>query len=97
MIMANKKPMDKLSREVAQALACNMSYGKWKALQQPGKVEEKPLPAGWRKCENCGKPFKRTQGKKFCDFYCRERAYYQRSKQIKREYMRKYRERNEVQ
>ena len=39
--MAKKKEMDKLSQEVSMALASGMSYGKWKALQEPVKIEPK--------------------------------------------------------
>ncbi len=91
--MAKRKP-DKLSQEVAMALAAGMSYGKWKAMQQPVAVEEKPIPEGWRKCEYCGKPFKKAYGKRYCDLECREQAYKPRAIELQREQMRKYRERN---
>ena len=90
-----KKEMDKLSREVAQALACGMSYGKWKAKQEPVKIVKQEYPADWRLCEHCGKPFKPVQGKRFCDIYCRDRAYRKKQNEIMREYMRKYRTRKE--
>ena len=85
-----KKEMDKLSREVAQALAANMSYGKWKAMQEPVKPEEKPIPEGWRKCEYCGEIFKHKNGKRFCDLTCREKGYKPRRIQTDQE---RYRQR----
>lgn len=81
-----KKEMDKLSREVAQALACGMSYGKWKAKQEPVKIERKEYPDNWNLCEHCGKPFKPLQGKRFCDIDCRREAYKDRQSEISRNY-----------
>lgn len=87
--MVKKKP-DKLSQEVAMALAANMSYGKWKAMQKPVKpVVNVEIPEGWRKCEYCGKPFKGGKGKRFCDEICRRTAYEKSGKP--KEYMKKYR------
>lgn len=72
--------MDNLAREAMIAKQAKMSYGKWKATQEPVKVIEKPIPEGWKLCEYCGKPFKCSQGKRFCELDCRERAYEQRRK-----------------
>jgi hypothetical protein len=91
--MAKKKEMDKLSREVAQALACGMSYGKWKAMQDPVKIVPKTdMPEGWKKCEWCGtwyKP-KSKRPQKYCEPYCqvqaRESRRYQRNLEYAREY-----------
>lgn len=85
--------MDRLARNAMLAKQAGMSYGKWKALQPIVKVEEKSVPEGWRKCEHCGEPFKGKSGKRFCDVYCRQKAYEPRAKEIQLEYMRKYRER----
>lgn len=90
--MARKKKMDKLSQEVAMAHAAGMSYGKWKAMQEPVKiVKPDTLPEGWKKCELCGKPFKPRKGKRFCDEVCVKKAYVKSGKQS--EYMRRYKER----
>ena len=86
--------MDKLAINAMLAKQANMSYGKWMAMQKPVQLEEKPIPEGWRKCEFCGKPFKKSHGKRFCDIYCREQAYKPRENELKAENMRKYRERN---
>lgn len=85
--------MDRLARNAMLARQAGMTYGKWKALQPIVKVEEKPIPEGWRKCEHCGKPFKKKHGQRFCDIYCREQAYKQRASEIRQEYTRRYRER----
>lgn len=85
--------MDRLARNAMLAKQAGMSYGKWKAMQQPVKVEDKPLPEGWRKCEYCGEPFKGKQGKKFCDIDCRRKAYHDKEIAIQREYQRKRRAR----
>ena len=55
-----KKEMDKLEQEVHQALAAGMSYGKWKAMQTPVKIEPKPDPIKipTKICAYCG-----------CEFY----------------------------
>lgn len=94
--MAKKKKMDKLSWENAQALAAHMSYGKWKAMQDPVKiVKQEVIPEGWSKCQYCGKVFKPTikRPQKFCDSVCREKSYSPKRKIIQAEYMRGYRER----
>ena len=91
-----KKEMDKLSWENAQALAAGMSYGKWKALQKPVKIEKvEEIPDGWYKCQYCGKVFKPTikRPQKFCDSVCREKSYSPNRKGQKAEYMRGYRAR----
>lgn len=88
-----KKEMDKLSREVAQALACGMSYGKWKAKQEPVKIVKPEIPEGWKKCPGCGKVFKPVNGKqRYCDIGCRRESYHEKEKAIKRNYMRRFRE-----
>jgi hypothetical protein len=78
MIMAKKKPMDKLSQEVAQALACGMSYGKWKAKQSPVKLipVSEDIPAGWSRCEWCGTLYKpkSKRPQKYCQAYCQVSA-----------------------
>lgn len=96
--MAKKKP-DKLSQEVAQALAAGMSYGKWKALQEPVKiVKEEEIPEGWSKCQYCGKVFKPTikRPQKFCDSVCREKSYFPKRRIIQAEYMRGYKARKKA-
>lgn len=91
--MAKKKQPDKLSQEVAQALACGMSYGKWKAMQQPVKIEKKPIPDGWKECKGCGKPFKpHDPRQKYCDTVCRSRINDIAFRERRKEIMRKYRE-----
>ena len=44
----NKKEPDKLAQDAAAARAANMSYGKWKAMQEPvkpatRKIEKRPV------------------------------------------------------
>ena len=94
--MAKKKEMDKLAWENAQALAAHMSYGKWKAMQNPVKiVKEEEIPEGWSKCQHCGRAFKPTikRPQKFCDYVCRREAYAEKGKEVSAKYMRGYRER----
>ena len=93
--MARKKKMDKLAWENAQALACGMSYGKWKAKQAPVEIVKQEYPADWNLCAYCGKPFKPLQGKRFCDVDCRKEAYREKQNEFQREYMRKRRTKKE--
>lgn len=81
--MGRKKKPDKLSQDVAKALAAGMSYGKWKAMQQPVETE-KGLPEGWKICPQCGKKFRSSQGKKYCEAYCRNQAYYEKDLEIQK-------------
>lgn len=78
--MAKNNEPDKLAREVSQAIAAGMSYGKWKAMQPRVEKKEQDIPDGWKACEHCGKPFKaKYGGKRFCGAECREEAYYLRT------------------
>ena len=81
--MARKK-VDKLAQDVHQAIAAGMSYGRWKALQQPVKVEQ-GIPEGWLVCANCGKAFKPKTKKKqsYCDVTCQKQAYEEKLRQQK--------------
>lgn len=78
--MAKKNKPDKLAQEVSQAIAAGMSYGKWKAMQ-PIVTAGTKIPDGWKRCEYCGKAFKPTQGKRFCDVACQKQSYRERIKQ----------------
>ena len=93
--MAKKKKMDKLSWENAHALAAGMSYGKWKAMQEPVKIVPKTESTeGWQPCEYCGTLFKPKKGKRFCCDECRREAYYATGKRA--EMMREYREKRKA-
>ena len=81
--------MDRLSKQAMLAKQAKMSYGKWKATQEPVKIVKKEYPADWPLCEHCGKPFKPLQGKRFCDVDCRKEAYREKERAYNREYMRK--------
>ena len=83
--------MDRLAMDAMLARQEKMSYGKWKAMQQPVK-EKKSSPEDWRKCEYCGKPFKKKFSKKFCDTECRENFHREEYNAYKREYIKKRRE-----
>lgn len=92
--MAKKtREPDRLAQDAAAALAAGMTYGKWKAMQEPVKKVPVQIPEGWKACAYCGKPFKTKQGKKFCEIGCRNDAYAEKNKQLKAEYMKGYRER----
>lgn len=73
--MAKKKEHDKLSSEVAMALAAGMSYGKWKAMQTPVKIEPKKNPIGieTQRCAWCGAEFTSydNRNRKYCGDRCR--------------------------
>lgn len=82
--MVRKKP-DKLAQDVSKAIAAGMSYGRWKAMQQPVAVE-KSIPEGWKVCPYCKKPFKPVQGKRYCEDYCRRMAYAPKHREMQRAY-----------
>lgn len=84
----HKKP-DKLTRENAQALAAGMSYGKWKAMQQPVAVkEEKPPKPTYnvQKCAYCGTEFidGGDKRRKYCGDRCGKAAYDRRRRERQR-------------
>lgn len=87
--MDNQEP-SKLAQENAQARAANLSYGKWKALQQRQETKpEEPINVG-KVCQCCGKPIKGTKRKQFCDPHCQRLSYEARNKEKRAEYNRKY-------
>ena len=81
--------MDNIARNAMLAKQAGVSYGKWMAMQEPVKVTEKSIPEGWVKCECCGKPFKKSHGKRFCDIECRRKAYEAKAKVIHADYYRR--------
>lgn len=83
------KPTDSLARDVMLAKQAGMSYGQRKARQPIVPIAKREIPDGWRACEFCGKPFKPTQGKRFCDIWCRTEAYRDKAREIQREYDKK--------
>lgn len=74
--MAKKKEMDKLAYENHLALAAGMSYGKWKAMQDPVKIEKKPGPfkIQTRICAYCGCEYVPTNNRNraYCGARCRK-------------------------
>lgn len=86
--MARKKQLDKLSLDMIQCAkdGYGVHYGRWKAAQEPVKIIPRTdIPAGWRKCEWCGTPFKPStkRPQKFCEAYCQVSASQHRLKQRK--------------
>lgn len=76
--------MDNLAKCMIQCKAdgYGVHYGAWRAAQGELTAEE-VVPAGWRKCEYCGKLFKPYNKQKHCEPYCQERAAYDRYKKRK--------------
>ena len=70
---------DNLDRDAAAARAAGMSYGKWKAMQEPVKIgpkkETKPV------CLNCGHVLTGQQ-RKYCSEDC-EREYRNKTRRVK--------------
>ena len=82
--MAKNKEPDKLAQDAAAALAAGMSYGKWKAMQDPVRIyKPQDLAPGWKLCAWCGKPFmiKTKKNKLYCDAYCQRLAQRARDRQ----------------
>ena len=74
--MARKKTRepDRLDIEASKAIAAGMSYGKWKAMQDPVKIE-KQIPEGWKVCPWCKKVFKPNRSNQiYCEIHCRNEA-----------------------
>ena len=90
--------MDNLARNAMLARQANMSYGKWKAMQEPVKIAPKSkLPEGWIRCEWCRTPFKlKTKRlRKYCDIGCQRQAYLSNNREKHNAYAREYRARKE--
>lgn len=87
--MARKKP-DKLAIDAGKARAAGMSYGKWKAMQEPVK-DEKKIPEGSKECPYCGKVFYPSDVRqKYCDAVCCQKANDKRHRERKRERARQF-------
>lgn len=86
--------MDNLARNAMLAKQAGMSYGKWKAMQQPVQIHKpQDLQPGWGRCAECGKPFKKYNKKQqYCEVGCQKQAYDRKNKERKAEYMKKWRE-----
>lgn len=72
--MARPKKLDRLTEESNKALAAGMSYGKWKAMQNPTVVEKPDQKAkAVLVCSRCGKKFPvfDNRKRKFCSEKCR--------------------------
>lgn len=87
-IVARKKP-DKLAQDVSKAIVAGMSYGKWKAMQEPMKPKEE-IPEGWKVCPWCGKAFKPVCGQVFCEPNCKAQAYSQKTYDIQTEKVKRW-------
>ena len=82
--------MDNLAREAMLARQAGMTYGQWKAMQPKQTEVKKEIPEGWIECEYCGQPFKKSYGKRFCDIYCRTKAYEPKSKVMQADYRKRW-------
>lgn len=73
--MAKEKELDKLAQDAIAAQKAGMSYGKWKAMQEPVVIKPKPLPGVVRMvvCRHCGKEFPvyHNKYKVYCSDQCR--------------------------
>ena len=73
--MAKQYP-DNLSRDADMALAANMSYGKWKAMQEPVKITPKKnlIKIQTDICAYCGCEFTSNdnRNRKYCGDRCRK-------------------------
>lgn len=87
--MAKNKAPDKLAQESTMAIAAGMSYGKWKAMQEPVKIPKRDpyadLPPEKKRstCAWCGKSFIQSRNGKqiYCELYCQRMANYERKRQ----------------
>ena len=91
--MAKKKEMDKLAKDAASAKAAGMSYGRWKAMQEPGEPLKRKVYGNPCVCAWCGKTFYYKSGhkKKYCDSICQRAASDQRNREWYAQYLREWR------
>lgn len=77
---------DQLALDAAAAKAAGLSYGKWRAMQPPRKVETE-TPEGWCVCQHCGKKYKpkTRRPQKYCNYECQQQALYERNRKRKGE------------
>ena len=83
-----RKPPDKLSIESSKAIAAGMSYGKWKALQSEGLIQQTEYAEDFAYddygtdtvCPYCGNTFRlyitRGRKQKYCSRRCEQKANY---------------------
>lgn len=86
--MAKQKQPDRLSIESSKALAAGMSYGKWKAMQNPTVIIQPQRTRGIKRiCEWCGKEYERhdNRASKYCSYECQHLADKKRMRDKKRE------------
>lgn len=83
------KELDNLSKDMIQCEkdGYGVHYGRWKAAQNPVKIEKPPLPSDWRVCAWCGTPFKLKTNRKrlYCEISCQRTAQNEKDKQKKKE------------
>lgn len=86
---------NRLDRDIVSAIRAGMSYGKWKAMQNPVTITPvQAIPEGWLVCVWCGKPYKpKTKRKQlFCEANCQQEEYRARAREKKAERMKALRE-----
>lgn len=82
--MARQKKPDKLAQDASAALAANMSYGKWKALQDYTPIQPKErIRSEWEKiCAFCGEDFEANRTNQlYCSRVCEKKSCYKRRKE----------------
>ena len=69
--------MDNLARCAMLAKRDGMSYGHWMAIHGEKVIvkKEEVIPEGWGQCEYCRKLFRVKKQQRFCEPYCRNKAY----------------------
>ena len=84
--MAKKQKIDKLAQEAEMAMAAGMSYGRWKAMQEPVEQENHTeIEPELVVCKCCGKQFRPKVKRRqiYCDFFCQREAQYQRERHLR--------------
>ena len=68
--------MDNLARCAMLAKRDGMSYGHWIAIHGEKQITKKEvIPEGWGQWEYCRKLFRVKKQQRFCEQYCRNKAY----------------------
>ena len=87
------KKMDNLAKCAFLAKKAGMSYGNWMAIYGEKIIvkKEAKIPAGWKLCEGCKKPFRGKPNQRFCEPQCRNEVYQKKYLESHKEHLREYR------
>lgn len=70
--------MDNLTRDAVAAKKAGMTYGQWKAMQEPAPIVPAPRGVVIKTCEFCGTEFRyrNNRQRKYCSDECKIKMNY---------------------